>query len=138
MNQVDVIVVGAGIAGLTAARELKKAGRSVLVLEARDRVGGRTMGHTLSNGFVVELGGQWVGPRQAEVLRLIDELGLETAPTYETGTSVTLWDGQIIHWPTESGTLGLPDESLPEFARVVEELESLADTIRPEAPVEFT
>ena len=62
MENVDVVVVGAGIAGLTAARRLQQEGRSVVVLEARDRVGGRTLNHTFADGTVVELGGQWVGP----------------------------------------------------------------------------
>src|SRR5215217_6893224 len=61
-EQADVVVVGAGMAGLIAARDLLAADVSVLVLEARDRVGGRLLNHTLANGTVVELGGQWVGP----------------------------------------------------------------------------
>ena len=58
-QRVDVVVVGAGLAGLTAARDLLATGLSVLVLEARGRVGGRLLNHELEGGAVVELGGQW-------------------------------------------------------------------------------
>ena len=57
-----MIVVGAGLAGLVAARQLVAAGRSVLVIEARDRVGGRTVNASIGAGKVTEMGGQWVGP----------------------------------------------------------------------------
>jgi monoamine oxidase len=83
--EADVAVVGAGIAGLVAARDLTAAGKEVVVLEARDRVGGRVLNHALSDGTVVELGGQWVGPTQLRMAKLTAELGLETFPTYNTG-----------------------------------------------------
>jgi monoamine oxidase len=81
----DVVVVGAGIAGLMAARELVAAGKHVVVLEARDRVGGRVLNHRLSDGTTVELGGQWIGPTQLRMAKLAAELGLGTFPTYNTG-----------------------------------------------------
>ena len=84
-EQVDVVVVGAGLAGLIAARDLLAAGVSVLVLEARGRVGGRLLNHTLEGGAVVEVGGQWVGPTQDRVLALADELGVGLFPTYIEG-----------------------------------------------------
>ena len=65
-----MVVVGAGIAGLSTARRLAAAGRSVVVLEARDRVGGRTLNMPLGDGQVSEIGGQWVGPGQDRVLEL--------------------------------------------------------------------
>jgi monoamine oxidase len=68
-REAEVVVIGAGLAGLVAARELSARGASVLVLEARDRVGGRTLNHELGDGKVVEVGGQWIGPSQ-ERLRL--------------------------------------------------------------------
>ena len=90
----DVVIVGAGPAGLTAARELKKAGLSVAVLEARDRVGGRTWTDTI-DGAMLEIGGQWVSPDQTELLALLDELGLQTYSRYRDGESVYIGaDGQ--------------------------------------------
>lgn len=83
----DVVIVGAGPSGLTAARELKKAGLSVAVLEARDRVGGRTWTDTI-DGAVLEIGGQWVSPDQTALLELLDELGLKTYSRYREGESV--------------------------------------------------
>ncbi|QSB17346.1 FAD-dependent oxidoreductase [Natronosporangium hydrolyticum] len=132
MGNADVIVVGAGIAGLTAAREVTGAGRSVQVLEARHRVGGRTTGDTLGTGAVVEMGGQWVGPQQTEVLALLDELGLATFPTYDEGHHLTIRDGTITRYRDQ--TFGMPEASLPEIARVGEELESLAASVPLSAP----
>src|SRR5262249_25119378 len=74
---VAVAVVGAGLAGLVAARELTRAGLSVVVAEARDRVGGRTWSETRPDGTVVDFGGQWVGPTQDRILALAGELGIE-------------------------------------------------------------
>src|SRR3954471_20152961 len=78
----DVAVVGAGFAGLSAARALAKAGKDVVVLEARDRVGGRTLNHKLSGGEVSELGGQYVGPTQDHILALGKAVGVGTFKTY--------------------------------------------------------
>ncbi len=80
MTQVDVIVLGAGLAGLTAARQIADEGRSVVVLEARDRVGGRTQGGELG-GAPVELGGMWIGEGHSHMYALVDYLGLTTFPT---------------------------------------------------------
>jgi monoamine oxidase len=78
----SVVVVGAGLAGLAAARRLVAEGQDVVVLEARDRVGGRTEGHVLSDGTPVELGGQWIGPTQNRMYDLVEELGLEPFRTH--------------------------------------------------------
>lgn len=84
----DVIVIGAGLTGLSAARRLVAAGLDVVVVEARDRVGGRTEGGHTADGTPIELGGQWLGPTQNRMYELVDELGLETFPTYNTGQHV--------------------------------------------------
>ncbi|MCZ4498541.1 MAG: aofH 1 [Marmoricola sp.] len=88
IRKADVVVVGAGLAGLTAARRLVAAGHSVIVLEARDRVGGRTLNHHLGGGKVIEIGGQWVGPTQDHVLALGKEVGVGTFKTYNTGKNL--------------------------------------------------
>lgn len=77
-----VLVVGAGLSGLAAARHLAAQGREVVVLEARDRVGGRTEGHVLDDGTPLELGGQWIGPTQNRMYALVEELGLEHFRTH--------------------------------------------------------
>ena len=73
-RQVDVVVVGAGLAGLMAARHLRAYGVDVLVLEARDRVGGRTYTTSASDGTLIDMGGQWVGPTQERLIALAAEL----------------------------------------------------------------
>lgn len=130
-ERIDVAVVGAGLAGLAAAREIAAAERSVRVIEARDRVGGRTTGHILQNGFTVEMGGQWVGPTQTEILGLIGELGLETFPTYDTGATVAVVGGTTTQTDV---TLGLPEESLAEIGRLQAELEKRAGTVSLSSP----
>jgi len=90
----DVLVVGAGLAGLTAARDVSAAGRSVLVLEARVRVGGRIVNHDIGDDKIVEMGGQWAGPTQDRVLAAAAELGIETFPTYDTGQRVLHFNGK--------------------------------------------
>jgi len=93
----DVVIVGAGMAGLTAARDLRAAGcESFVVVEARDRVGGRMLNHDLGGGYISEVGGQWIGPGQTAVWDLARELGVGTFPTYYTGkTTILGGDGRL-------------------------------------------
>jgi monoamine oxidase len=90
----DAVVVGAGLAGLTAARDLIAAGKSVLVLEARDRVGGRIVNQDIGGGKIVEMGGQWAGPGQDKVYALAADLEIPTFPTYDTGRNVLHFNGK--------------------------------------------
>ena len=90
----DVVVVGAGFAGLTAARDLVRLGYDVVVLEGRDRVGGRSSTTTIA-GSPVDLGGTFVGPTQDAVLELAAELGCETVPTHSRGKNLIKWRGRV-------------------------------------------
>ncbi|WP_394836482.1 FAD-dependent oxidoreductase [Pendulispora rubella] len=83
----DCIVVGAGVSGLVTARELERRGRSVTVLEARDRVGGRTLSPSFG-GARLDVGGQWIGPRQRHIAELVRELGLATFPQHHAGSKL--------------------------------------------------
>ncbi len=93
--EADVCVVGAGLAGLTAARRLSQAGRSVVVLEARDRVGGRVWTRTSSSGVPVDMGGCFVGPHHERMHALTKEMGVATFPTYVQGDNVLATGGKV-------------------------------------------
>lgn len=89
----DVVVLGAGLAGLAAARDLASAGADVVVLEARDRVGGRVeQVAARDGGRPIQLGGELVGPVHTAYLELVDELGLSLEPTYTAAAGDTTYD----------------------------------------------
>lgn len=93
MRDSTVVVVGAGLSGLTAARELHRRGIDVIVLEAADRVGGRVLGRTSALGSRFDLGGQWIGHDHHRVAELAAELGVTMFPMH-TGSLPTVIDGQ--------------------------------------------
>jgi monoamine oxidase len=135
-RRTDVVVMGAGLAGLTAARELVKAGKSVVVLEADARVGGRTLNRDVGGGEVVEAGGQFAGPTQDHILGLAKEVGVGTFPGYLPGPSVYIADGQVQRYdPT--GPLGdIPPDllALPDLAQAVTRLDQMSRAVPPDAP----
>lgn len=131
-DRTDVLVVGAGLAGLTAARRLAEACATVRVLEARDRVGGRTLVHTLDDGEAIDLGGQWVGPTQDRILALIEHLGLDTYPQHETGRKQLQVCGARRTYKGEIPSL--PPLSLIDLHRVFSRLDALAAEVPLDAP----
>lgn len=130
MREPDVIVVGAGVTGLYAARLIERAGFSVQVFEARDRVGGRLHGEVVE-GVTREYGGQWIAPYQTAILALVEELGLSTFSRHRAGHDVFLAGGQrVIHGHDE---FPLSAEADAAFGEAVEKLARVAREIDPEA-----
>lgn len=95
----DVVVVGAGLSGLVAARRLQQQGLRVRVLEARPRLGGRMVSRTLSDGSVVDLGGQWGGTTHHRFAALLSELGISRYPSHYTGDGIWCWRGERLQAP---------------------------------------
>ena len=130
--ETDVLIVGAGLAGLTAARDLEAAGRSVIVLEARDRVGGRTLNQPIGDGQIVEAGGQWIGPTQDRLAELAASLGIETFPTHALGRNIIEWEGDVRRY---RGTIPRINPAvLVDFARAQARLDGLARQVPLDAP----
>ncbi len=135
MADCDVVVVGAGLAGLTAARELTEAGLEVRVLEARDRVGGRTLSQSIGEHpeDIVEVGGQWVGPTQHEVLSLAQDFGIPTYPTHATGKN--LFEDGRGKLKRYGGTIPmLGPHVMVDYGQADLRLKRLIKTVDPEAP----
>jgi monoamine oxidase len=131
-HEVDVAVVGAGFAGLVAARELEARGLSVVVLEARDRVGGRVLNEPIGDGKVVEVGGQWVGPGQDRLYALAREVGVETFPTHSAGENVIEFRGALKRY---TGTIpGISPPVLADVGQAQLKLDRLARRVDVEAP----
>jgi monoamine oxidase len=119
---VDVAVVGAGLAGLSAARAVADAGLECVVLEARDRVGGRTWSQVQPDGTVVDLGGQWIGPTQHRMMALVAELGIALFPTYDQGET--------------QRSLGGKDAAFAKIGDMFADLDAMAATLPQDRPWE--
>lgn len=131
-READVIVIGAGLAGLVAARQLEAARREVLVIEARDRVGGRTVNASIGAGKVTEMGGQWVGPAHDRLLALASELGVETFSTYYEGRNLLELSGKLRRY---KGTIPrLAPHVLLDIGRARRKLRRAARRVPADAP----
>jgi monoamine oxidase len=137
-KKADVVVVGAGLAGLSAARAIAQAGRSVVVLEARERVGGRTFNRPITGGSYIDAGAEFVGPTQDRIKALAQAVGVKTFPTYNTGNNVYWKDGKRETYGA-SGPTGVapPDPTyLPDLLQIIPRLNSMAEQIDVNAPWE--
>jgi len=128
----DIVVVGAGLAGLAAAREIVAQGASVVVLEARDRVGGRVLNAEIGDGKVVEVGAQWIGPTQDRLAAVAAELGVDTYPTWTAGGNLYESSGSLKRY---TGTIPRMNPLvLLEIDRAQRRLNRLARTVPLDAP----
>lgn len=136
-RDVDVAIVGGGLAGLTAARDLVAGGKTVAVLEARDRVGGRVVNLPLPNGGWTEGGGEFIGPTQNRIKALADSLGVATFTTYNTGKNLLHKDGKKTPYATD-GLLGsvppVDVAGLANAAIVQSALDDMAKQVPVDAP----
>ncbi|BBX74499.1 flavin monoamine oxidase family protein [Mycobacterium shinjukuense] len=123
---VDVVVVGAGFAGLVAARELTRQGHDVLVFEGRDRVGGRSFTASVA-GLPADMGGTFVGPTQDAVLSLAAELHVSTIPTHRDGMNVIRWRGWARRYSGTTPKLSLT--GLLDIARLRWQFERVAHAV---------
>jgi monoamine oxidase len=129
---VEVVVVGAGLAGLAAARDLIAGGHSVLVVEARDRVGGRVVNVPTDDGTMLELGGQWIGPTQDRVIALAEELGAGLFPTYNEGDNVVVYRGRRRRY--RGAIPKLPPHVLADIGQAQHRLDRMAQSVPLDEP----
>lgn len=134
-DRMKVVVIGAGLAGLSAARELQQKGADVVVLEARDRVGGRVAGGTIQ-GYPIELGGTWLGEGHARMYGLVQELGLKTFPTWNDEGRVIIQLGRkrALVKGTKGAVPRLNPIALADLAQGLSRFNRLARTVDPAKP----
>jgi monoamine oxidase len=136
VRSADVVIVGGGFAGLTAARNIRAGGHSVIVLEARDRVGGRVWNHEIGGGLISERGGTFVGPTQDRLMALATALGVQTFKTYDNGNNVYI-NGSTKMTYSDTGPLGTapPDPTaIADLVQVVERLDQMSTSVPVDAP----
>ena len=129
----DVVVVGAGLAGLAAASRLVDAGAEVVVLEARERVGGRTLTLPAADGTPIDHGGHWIGPTQDRIAALAERVGVTTHPTYERGTNIEFHDGRTYRYDGDILDGEDPVNAVA-IGQAIHELEAMAATVPLESP----
>lgn len=129
MTQVDVAIVGGGLSGLTAAWELVRQGHDVEVLEAQDRVGGRTFNRTIA-GVTVDGGAAYVGIRQTALLSLAEQLGVDIFSVPTRGEPVLVVEGERV----EGGAADLPEEDARQYDALLAALEELIASVDIEEP----
>ena len=122
----DVAIIGAGPSGLTAAYRLQQAGHTVAVIEARERVGGRTWSNHI-NGAFLEIGGQWVSPDQTALISLISELGLKTFSRYRDGENLYRDPNGTMHRYT-GDMFPANEKTQQEMVRLIEKLDAVSLT----------
>lgn len=128
----QVAIVGAGFAGLTTARELAKRSIDAVVLEARDRVGGRTW-TIRKDGFWLDAGGQWTGPGQDAIRALGEEMGVASFPTWPDGEHLQYTDGMgLRRWQGATPTEDM--ETLSKVVQAIMAMDQLASEVLVEAP----
>lgn len=128
----DVVIIGAGPSGLSAAHRLQQAGHSVALLEARKRVGGRTWNNTIDGAFL-EIGGQWVSPDQTELIALTEELGLELFPRYREGDSIYKDLAGTIHRYSDD-IFPVDEDTKAEMERLIKLMDEIVAEVGAEEP----
>jgi monoamine oxidase len=130
----DVVILGAGLAGLSAARDLQRAGADVLVLEARDRVGGRVEQISVDDGRPVQLGGELIGEAHTAYIRLVEELGLTLTSTYTSVDGATTYDLVDGVFRSEDGFPFTTAEQRADHERVERLFGALLTSVDPDDP----
>ena len=142
---VDAVVIGAGLSGLIAARELRKKGKTVAVLEAKGRIGGRMVNQKVAGDGVIDLGGQWGGKTHYRLEALTDELNLKRYPSYYDGKAKFIWNGKSYTTDlfddfnraigfSNPDDIELPEDEKQAALTLWKELFAIAKTISPEKP----
>jgi monoamine oxidase len=133
-READVVVVGAGLAGIAAARAVQHAGGTPLLVEARDRVGGRLESVSIGDGKWVDVGGQWIGPTQNRIEALARSLGQATFPTYAAGENVLELGDKLVRYTGTIPRLG--PHVLADVGQAMARLDRMATKVPLEAPWE--